>query len=120
MSGIRPNKEQFLELIERARRRAGRDAQPAEVQGSGDGGASAQRVRQVRRLVVQMVEARGGKVLWMGKADQVLIGDVDANDWDAVALVQYPSRKAFIDMVTSTGVRRRRTSTASRASSAPC
>ena len=48
-----------------------------------------------------MVEARGGKVLWMGRADQVLIGDADANDWDSVALVQYPSRKAFIEMVTT-------------------
>ena len=48
-----------------------------------------------------MVEARGGKVLWMGKVDQTLIGDLDANDWDAIALVQYPSRKAFIEMATS-------------------
>ncbi len=37
----------------------------------------------------------------MGRADQMLIGDADANDWDSVALVQYPSRKAFIDMVTT-------------------
>ena len=48
-----------------------------------------------------MVEARGGKLLWMGRVDQVLIGDTDADAWDAMALVQYPSRKAFIDMVTS-------------------
>ena len=48
-----------------------------------------------------MVEARGGKVLWMGKADQVLIGDPSRTSWDSVALVQYPSRKAFIDMVTT-------------------
>ena len=48
-----------------------------------------------------MVEARGGKILWMGKVDQALIGDLDANDWDSIALVQYPSRKAFIEMTTS-------------------
>ena len=48
-----------------------------------------------------MVEARGGKVLWMGKVDQTLIGDLDADDWDSIALVQYPSRKAFIEMTTS-------------------
>jgi uncharacterized protein (DUF1330 family) len=47
-----------------------------------------------------MVEARGGKVLWMGRADQTLIGD-PAEGWDSVALVEYPSRKAFIDMVTA-------------------
>ena len=47
-----------------------------------------------------MVEARGGKVLWMGRADQILIGD-ESQGWDSVALVQYPSRKAFIEMVST-------------------
>jgi uncharacterized protein (DUF1330 family) len=49
---------------------------------------------------VQMVEARGGKVLWMGKVDQTLIGP-EADQCDAVALVQYPSRKAFIEMTST-------------------
>ncbi len=48
-----------------------------------------------------MVESRGGKVLWTGRPEHVLIGDSDADDWDLVALVSYPSRAAFIDMVTS-------------------
>jgi uncharacterized protein (DUF1330 family) len=47
-----------------------------------------------------MVEERGGRVLWMGAVDQVLIGDV-AEGWDAIALVEYPSRAAFIEMVTT-------------------
>ena len=47
-----------------------------------------------------MVEATGGKVLWMGKVDQTLIGPVDET-WDAIALVQYPSRKAFIEMTST-------------------
>ena len=51
--------------------------------------------------VTRMVEERGGRVLWTGRVDQVLIGDTGANEWDAVALVQYPSRQAFLDMVTS-------------------
>jgi uncharacterized protein (DUF1330 family) len=50
--------------------------------------------------VVQMVEKQGGKVLWLGKVDQTLIGPVD-DTWDAVALVQYPSRKAFIEMTST-------------------
>src|SRR5262249_9421415 len=49
--------------------------------------------------VVQMVEKQGGKVLWLGKVDQTLIGPVD-DTWDAVALVQYPSRKAFMEMTS--------------------
>ena len=36
-----------------------------------------------------------------GVIDQTLIGDPAEQDWDAVALVQYPSRAAFIDMATS-------------------
>jgi uncharacterized protein (DUF1330 family) len=48
-----------------------------------------------------MVKERGGRLLWLGRVDQVLIGDVDADAWDAVALVEYPSREAFIDMVST-------------------
>ena len=48
-----------------------------------------------------MVEARGGKVIWTGRPEHVLIGDPAADAWDLVALVSYPSRAAFVDMVTS-------------------
>ncbi|HEY2430558.1 MAG TPA: DUF1330 domain-containing protein [Acidimicrobiales bacterium] len=47
---------------------------------------------------LKMVEQRGGRLLWHGDPQQTLIGDAD---WDYVALVEYPSRKAFIDMVTN-------------------
>jgi uncharacterized protein (DUF1330 family) len=57
--------------------------------------------REYSDQVVKMVEARGGKVIWTGRPEHVLIGDSDADDWDLVALVSYPSRSAFIDMVTS-------------------
>lgn len=51
--------------------------------------------------VVKMVEARGGRVLWTGQPEHVLIGDGEADRWDLVVLVSYPSRQAFVDMVTS-------------------
>ncbi len=51
--------------------------------------------------VVKMVEARGGRVIWTGRPENVLIGDSEKDAWDLVALVSYPSRSAFIDMVTS-------------------
>jgi uncharacterized protein (DUF1330 family) len=57
--------------------------------------------RDYSAQVIKMVEARGGKLLWTGRPEQVLIGDTDADAWDMVALVSYPSRAAFIDMVTS-------------------
>ena len=49
---------------------------------------------------IGMVEERGGRLLWSGRAEQILIGD-PAADWDVVVLVEYPSRAAFIEMVSS-------------------
>ena len=49
---------------------------------------------------ISMIEERGGRLLWSGRAEQVLIGD-PAADWDVVLLVEYPSRSAFIEMVSS-------------------
>lgn len=51
--------------------------------------------------VVKMVERQGGRLLWGGSARHVFIGDVDANEWDAVVLVSYPSRDAFLEMIST-------------------
>jgi uncharacterized protein (DUF1330 family) len=66
---------------------------------SGSTGAAA--YRDYSDQVIKMVEARGGRVIWTGRPEHVLIGDTENDDWDLVALVSYPSRSAFIDMVTS-------------------
>jgi uncharacterized protein (DUF1330 family) len=96
VSAIRPTKEQILELINAP------DEGPvmmlnllkfAPKSGAGE-------YNKYGDKVVRMVEATGGKVLWMGKVDQTLIGPVDET-WDAIALVQYPSRKAFIEMTST-------------------
>ena len=52
-------------------------------------------------LTVPMIKARGGTLLWTGDAKAVALGDVDANQWDYLALVYYPDVAAFIDMMTS-------------------
>ena len=49
----------------------------------------------------QIMAPRGIKLLWQGRADQVLIGDDDADAWDMVLLVEYPSRKVFLEMGAS-------------------
>ena len=96
MSAIRPNKEQFLELMNAP------DEGPVVMMNllkfKPREGAS--EYSKYGQSAVQMVEARGGKVLWMGKVDQTLIGPVD-EAWDAIALVQYPSRKAFVEMTST-------------------
>ncbi|HEY4398735.1 MAG TPA: DUF1330 domain-containing protein [Acidimicrobiia bacterium] len=50
--------------------------------------------------VRSMLEETGARVLWQGRADSVVIGG-DGDDWDAVILVEYPSRQAFIEMTSS-------------------
>jgi uncharacterized protein (DUF1330 family) len=102
VSAIRPNKDQVKELMHAP------DEGPVVMlnllkfkERAGDGaGSGGDAYRKYGDSVVQMVEARGGKVLWSGKAEQILIGD-PAQDWDAVALVEYPSRAAFIEMTST-------------------
>jgi uncharacterized protein (DUF1330 family) len=57
--------------------------------------------REYSDQVIKMVEARGGKVIWTGRPEHVLIGDSEHDAWDLVALVSYPSRSAFMEMVSS-------------------
>jgi uncharacterized protein (DUF1330 family) len=48
--------------------------------------------------VQSKLAAVGGRLLWRGRADSVVIGG-EADEWDDVLLVEYPSRKAFLQMV---------------------
>ena len=101
MSSIRPNPEQFRQLSESA------ESGPVvmlnllkfkpQADDGGESGASA--YRRYGDAAVRMIEDQGGRLLWAGSADQILIGDPE-QDWDQVLLVEYPSRKAFIEMVS--------------------
>jgi uncharacterized protein (DUF1330 family) len=51
--------------------------------------------------VIKLIKARGGTVIWAGQPEAVALGAPDGNDWDYVVLVKYPSRAAFLDMMTS-------------------
>jgi uncharacterized protein (DUF1330 family) len=44
------------------------------------------------------VEERGGRFLWMGRVDSFVIGASDV-PFDVVALMEYPSRRAFVEIV---------------------
>jgi uncharacterized protein (DUF1330 family) len=50
--------------------------------------------------VAPMLEKAGGRLLWMGSVKQVFIG-ADTDQWDRVMLVEYPSRQAFLDMISA-------------------
>lgn len=44
----------------------------------------------------------GGEVVWAGACDEALIGP-SAREWDVAAVVRYPSRAAFLEMVGDEG-----------------
>jgi uncharacterized protein (DUF1330 family) len=102
MSAIVPNLEQFQQLA------MSTDEGPVVMvnllkfkrTAAGAEGSGADAYMRYGERARRMVEAQGGRFLWVGRGDQILIGD-PAQDWDAVALVEYPSRRAFIEMVTS-------------------
>jgi uncharacterized protein (DUF1330 family) len=49
-------------------------------------------------VALQHVMKRGGKIVWGGQQNFVMIGALEGNDWDEVVCVQYPSGDAFMDM----------------------
>ena len=51
----------------------------------------------------EYVESKGGRFIWMGRVDSMVIGESDA-DFEVVALVEYPSRKAFLEIASSAHV----------------
>ena len=50
--------------------------------------------------MVPFVESRGGRVIWTGTVDSQVIGS-GAEGFHMAALVEYPSRKAFVEIATS-------------------
>ncbi len=50
--------------------------------------------------VAPMLAGVGGRLLWMGDAAGLVIG-LPGDEWDRIMLVEYPSRKAFLKMISS-------------------
>jgi uncharacterized protein (DUF1330 family) len=53
------------------------------------------------RLFMPLLKACGGTILWSGNAEGLAYGALNGPGWDYVVLVQYPSRAAFLETVTS-------------------
>ncbi len=60
-----------------------------------------QAYKRYSELTMPLIKARGGTVLWAGNGEAVAFGDPQADRWDYVVLVRYPSRAAFLDMMDS-------------------
>ncbi|MEZ4373707.1 MAG: DUF1330 domain-containing protein [Polyangiaceae bacterium] len=55
---------------------------------------------QYARAVEPMLQARGGRAVYMGRGAELLLG-ADDQRWDLVALIEYPRRAALLEMVQS-------------------
>jgi uncharacterized protein (DUF1330 family) len=48
----------------------------------------------------KFVESKGGRFIWTGRVDSMVMGESDV-DFQVIALVEYPSRKAFLEIASS-------------------
>lgn len=55
---------------------------------------------QYGAAVAPLLAQVGGEVVWQGRPVAMVIGP-DDKDWHLMALVRYPSKTAFLDMVSS-------------------
>lgn len=65
-----------------------------------------ERYLQYSREVQPHLDRVGGTVRYAGTNPVTIIGDGESPWWDAILVVEYPSSKAFSDMVTDPGYQR--------------
>lgn len=56
--------------------------------------------RRYGQVSIGLITAVGGRVIWQGSPKAVLVG-APGEQWHKALLVSYPSKQAFIDMVSS-------------------
>jgi uncharacterized protein (DUF1330 family) len=61
-----------------------------------DGGQ--ERYAEYGAAVTPLLEKTGGRIVFAGSPAAALLGE---GSWDLVVLVEYPSRQAFLDMISS-------------------
>ncbi len=52
-----------------------------------------------------LIKEQGGRIIWTGKIEQFAVGSME-DDWDMAAIVEYPSRAAFMQMFASEAYRK--------------
>lgn len=53
------------------------------------------------KAAAALIKQRGGAIVWAGEAKGASFGPAEAGDWDYVALVHYPNKAAFAEMIAS-------------------
>jgi len=75
----------------------------AQADGGNEGMSGDESYRLYGEKMKEYVESKGGRFIWSGRVDSMVIGESDS-DFDVVALVEYPSRKAFVEIASSAHV----------------
>ena len=70
------------------------------VQGRQEGESGSKSYERYAQAVTPLLRKVGARLLWLGRVDQVFIGEPE-DGFDHVMLVEYPSRSAFLEMVSS-------------------
>ncbi|MFP6639773.1 MAG: DUF1330 domain-containing protein [Myxococcota bacterium] len=71
--------------------------------GGNEGMTGAESYTRYAASMKKFVESKGGRFIWSGRVDSMVIGESDA-DFQVVALVEYPSRKTFVEIASSAHV----------------
>jgi uncharacterized protein (DUF1330 family) len=72
----------------------------AEADGGNEGMSGAESYMLYGGKMKEFVESKGGRFLWTGRVDSMVLGETDY-DFEVIALVEYPSRKAFVEIASS-------------------
>lgn len=59
-----------------------------------------ERYMEYAAAVAPLLQKAGGRIVWAGEPAPALLGE---DSWDLVALVEYPTRQAFLEMTASPG-----------------
>jgi uncharacterized protein (DUF1330 family) len=104
VNDIEPNEAQLNALLAAAADDAG-PVVMINLLAFGEDGAAA--YRDYARAVQPFLDAVGATVLYAGDASHVVAGRIDKTWWDAIVVVRYPSRAAFITMTTNEDYQKR-------------
>ena len=94
MSGIQNNQDQFQAIARNTNQKPFVMLNLLKFKKEGGREAYFQYIKESGPFVEEV----GAKVLYFGKAEELLNG---AETWDIVLLVRYPSRKAFLQMANN-------------------
>lgn len=100
---IYPTSEQIQALL------AGPDDQPVVMlnllrfkpQADGEGETGQASYERYAVAMREVVESEGGRFIWAGTVDSLVIGPPEAEGFDVVGIVEYPSRQKFVEIATS-------------------